>query len=134
MPAWPSSEEEAPPWEGNVELIDCETGEVRRQRVEPGVISRYRVSYARHFNLWTDLARKVDGVSGEHFDEMTLGYERVVGRNLRLLARGIYRVLRNAWGSGLDSEGWYIAGNPGEGDLSFLAKLREVMAPSEPQD
>lgn len=53
-------DEAEPPWEGNVELIDCETEEVRRQRVEPSLLHRYRASYARHFEIWTNFARRYD--------------------------------------------------------------------------
>lgn len=52
--------EAEPPWEGNVELIDCETEDVRRQRVEPALLRRYRDSYARHFEIWTNFARRYD--------------------------------------------------------------------------
>ncbi len=52
--------EEAPPWSGNVELIDCESGHRRRQRVPPDLLERYRLAYRRHFDLWQDLARKYD--------------------------------------------------------------------------
>ncbi len=53
-------EEEAPPWDGNVELIDCETGAGRRQRVVPDIRRRYGEAYRRHFDLWADQARKYD--------------------------------------------------------------------------
>lgn len=44
---------------GNVELVDCEGGGVRRQRIDGALAERYRVAYARHFALWRDAARRV---------------------------------------------------------------------------
>jgi uncharacterized protein (DUF58 family) len=46
------------PWRGNVELTDCETGNVRRQRIDEGLAGRYRAAYARHFDLWRDASRR----------------------------------------------------------------------------
>jgi len=50
--------EAQPDWNGNLELHDCETTEVRQQRVEPFLLSRYEKSYQRHFELWQDAARR----------------------------------------------------------------------------
>ena len=46
------------PARGNVELVDCESGEKRRQRVDAALADRYREAYARHFALWTEAARR----------------------------------------------------------------------------
>lgn len=46
------------PWRGNVELTECESGRVRRQRIDEGLASRYRAAYARHFALWREAGRK----------------------------------------------------------------------------
>ncbi len=46
------------PWRGNVELTDCESGQVRRQRIDDGLAARYREAYARHFALWREACRK----------------------------------------------------------------------------
>ena len=55
----PALAEEADlPWRGNVELTDCESGRVRRQRVDDGLAARYREAYARHFTLWREACRK----------------------------------------------------------------------------
>lgn len=54
-----SAEEAAPGWDGNVEFIDCETGERRHQRVTPGLRDGYGEAYARHFTLWREHARKL---------------------------------------------------------------------------
>lgn len=46
------------PWRGNVELTDCESGQVRRQRIDEALAERYRAAYARHFALWREACRK----------------------------------------------------------------------------
>jgi uncharacterized protein (DUF58 family) len=55
---WSAAEAE-PGWDGNVELVDCETGERRHQRVTPGLRSGYGEAYTRHFTLWREHARKL---------------------------------------------------------------------------
>jgi uncharacterized protein (DUF58 family) len=50
--------ETTPPWSGNIELIDCESGRRRVQRVNEELLSRYRAAYERHFALWREHARK----------------------------------------------------------------------------
>jgi len=50
--------EAEPDWSGNLELHDCETKQIRQQRVEPFLLSRYRQSYQRHFELWQEEARR----------------------------------------------------------------------------
>jgi len=50
--------EAVPDWRGYLELHDCETRQVRRQRVEPFLLSRYQKSYRRHFELWQEEARR----------------------------------------------------------------------------
>lgn len=55
----PALAEEADlPWRGNVELTDCETGAMRRQRIDDALAARYRAAYARHFALWRDACRR----------------------------------------------------------------------------
>jgi len=51
-------DEAEPDWQGNLELHDCESKVVRQQRVEPMLLSRYRKSYQRHFELWQEEARR----------------------------------------------------------------------------
>ena len=46
--------ESEPDWLGNVDLIDCESGARRNQRVEPDLLARYKATYTRHFSLWHD--------------------------------------------------------------------------------
>lgn len=56
----PYGEEEAmPEWSGNLDLVDCESGRHRNQRVDPGLLDRYRQAYGRHFALWRDHARRL---------------------------------------------------------------------------
>ncbi|EIQ01837.1 hypothetical protein OpiT1DRAFT_00412 [Opitutaceae bacterium TAV1] len=52
------AEEAEPPGRGNRELVDCETGERRRQRIDDALATRYRAAYARHFGLWEDACRR----------------------------------------------------------------------------
>jgi hypothetical protein len=73
---------------------------------------------------WCALEEKVEDVDGEQFDELTLGYERIVAGNVRLAVQGIHRVLRAAWGSGLDSDLNWVPGNPGQGELTFLPEAK----------
>ena len=53
-----SAGELQPDWDGNIEFADCETGRRRLQRVDAGLLERYRQAYARHFALWRERARK----------------------------------------------------------------------------
>lgn len=55
----PFLEEEArPAWEGNLELIDCESGQRRRQRVDAGLRRRYEQAYQQHWAAWEESARR----------------------------------------------------------------------------
>jgi len=53
-----SSAESDPGWNGNVELVDCEDGQARRQRVTASLLTRYREAYANHMDLWRTQARR----------------------------------------------------------------------------
>jgi hypothetical protein len=69
-----------------------------------------------------DWARQIDGLEVEHFDEFTLGYERLLGRKTRLTVRVIRRELRSAFLTGVDpsNPSSWVLGTPGEGAFSFL--------------
>jgi hypothetical protein len=68
---------------------------------------------------------EVPGLRGQHFDEFTAGYERVLWTRLKVGVRGIYRSLREAIEDGLaPSTAERIVGNPGSGRLDFLPRLR----------
>jgi uncharacterized protein (DUF58 family) len=55
----PALPEEADlPWRGNLDLVDCENGAERRQRIDEPLAERYHAAYARHFALWREAARK----------------------------------------------------------------------------
>jgi uncharacterized protein (DUF58 family) len=55
----PTLPEEAElPWRGNLDLIDCETGAARRQRIDEALAERYHAAYTRHFALWREACRK----------------------------------------------------------------------------
>jgi hypothetical protein len=70
-----------------------------------------------------DWARSIPGLEVEHFDEFTVGYERLVGSSSKLTARLIRRDLRSSFQWGLDeaNERW-VLGTPGEGDFAFLPR------------
>lgn len=55
-----SADEENPSWRGNVELLDCEIGRGRRQRVDADILKRYVSAYRGHFASWRDAARRYD--------------------------------------------------------------------------
>ena len=52
------AEESDPRWSGGIEFVDSESGEVRIQRVDSGVLESYRSAYRRHFRLWEEEARR----------------------------------------------------------------------------
>ena len=62
----------------------------------------------------------IEGLVGEHVDELVLGYERGIGAHLLLGAQGIYRELRAAFGTGVNEEFEFVTGNYGRGNLDFL--------------
>src|SRR5438876_12316952 len=70
----------------------------------------------------------IPGLKVEHHREVTLGYERLVGSNLKLTARGVRRDLLSAFGNGLDTANalYFVVGVPGQGALSFLPKFRRT--------
>jgi hypothetical protein len=69
-----------------------------------------------------DNQRLVEDLKGQHFDEVTLGYERQVGTRGRFTVRGIFREIQEAVEDGTIENGSYIWGNPGRGSLSVYPK------------
>ena len=69
----------------------------------------------------TEMSR-VGDLQGEHFDEFTIGYERLVAADYKVGVRGIYRALRQAFLVGADPSLSFpfVAGNPGRGAMDFL--------------
>ncbi len=55
-----AADEAEPDWEGNVEMVDCESGRTRRQRVDVELSRRYREAYERHVRTWREAARRMD--------------------------------------------------------------------------
>ena len=79
-------------------------------------------------NISTDPSQypNIHGIQAEHHREMTIGYERLIGSNLRVTARAMRRDLLSAFGFGLDTlnSQYWVMGVPGEGALSYLPKMR----------
>ena len=79
-------------------------------------------------NISTDPSQypNIRGAKPEHHREVTFGYERLIGPNLRVTARAIRRDLLSAFGFGLDTLNtlYWVMGVPGEGALSYLPKMR----------
>ena len=48
----------APEWEGDLDLINIESGDVLQSSVDEKTLSDYQLAYRRHFSLWTDSALK----------------------------------------------------------------------------
>jgi len=46
--------EAEPEWEREMEMVDCETGERRHQRVDGALLARYAAAYRRHFEGWRE--------------------------------------------------------------------------------
>jgi hypothetical protein len=67
---------------------------------------------------------EVPGLRGQHFDELTVGYEGTPWARVRIGVRGVYRTLREVIDDGLaPGTGERILGNPGRGRLDFLPHL-----------
>jgi hypothetical protein len=63
------------------------------------------------------------GLRGQYFDEVSLGYERAIGATFRVSIQGLYRTLREAIDDAyLASERRSVLGNPGEGILAEWPK------------
>lgn len=66
------------------------------------------------------VARASDDLAGQHYDEVTVGYERRVGEGIRLGVRGIHRAIREIIALPFVRPDLELAGNPGRGRLDFL--------------
>ncbi|MGH7702747.1 MAG: hypothetical protein ACREMO_06610, partial [Gemmatimonadales bacterium] len=70
-------------------------------------------------------APRVDGLRGEYFDEITIGYERRVGRQFKAGVRAIQRSLRWAIEDGYNqAQDRFVVGNPGRGALVQFPRAR----------
>jgi hypothetical protein len=68
---------------------------------------------------------EIEGLRGQYYDEVTLGYERAIGKITKARIRGIFRRL----GQGLEDGAVDLGnpsywGNPGSGPLSAFPKLK----------
>lgn len=52
-------EESAPEWQGNLTLVDPESGAQRIQRVSPRLLARYQEAYRQHFAALRDAGRRL---------------------------------------------------------------------------
>jgi len=64
---------------------------------------------------------------GQHYDEISLGYERMLDQNLKVGIQGTYRTFREAINVGI-VQGVLHMGNPGRGILSDFPKPRRDYA------
>jgi hypothetical protein len=67
-----------------------------------------------------------ENLAAEHFDEFTLGYERLLGAATQFTLRGVHRALRSSWqwGADPDNPDFWVLGTPGEGEFAFLPPPR----------
>jgi hypothetical protein len=75
------------------------------------------------YNFQHVIRPAVEDLRGQYYDEFSLGYERLIGWNIRAGVQGVYRKLQQAiddvW---LQEENRYQYGNPGSGFLSEWPK------------
>jgi hypothetical protein len=89
----------------------------------------------------SSISEGTEGVSGQYYDELILGYERQIGDRLKLGARGMLRTLRRAVNGGsvmivpvpdTGMEDWEygpeVLGNPGFGSLNQYPEARRDYA------
>lgn len=88
---------------------------------QPGVVPYSVVDLTSYES---DFAGMADGLSAEHVDEFTAGYERLLGEAARLTVRGVRRDLRSAFQWAFDSSFTVVIGTAGRGDLAFLSPPR----------
>lgn len=81
-------------------------------------------------NFSSAASGEIIGLKGEYYDEYTLGYEQYLFENYTISVRGIYRTIGEVVDDFIDlSQGKYIVGNPGKGDINFIPELtREYQA------
>lgn len=97
--------------------------------VDPRLAGAQPLSKSCLYAAGAPRASKGDDVEGEHFDEFTLGYERLLTSDVKVALRGVRRVLRAAYVAGIDTVGLpdrasVFTGNPGSGQLSFLPEAQ----------
>jgi Carboxypeptidase regulatory-like domain/TonB dependent receptor-like, beta-barrel len=71
------------------------------------------------------IAPEIEGLSGQYYDEFSLGYERMVNSKIKIGVKGIYRILREAIDDGyFPLENVQKYGNPGKGPLADFPKVQ----------
>jgi hypothetical protein len=64
-------------------------------------------------------------LEGQHYDEFTLGYDRLLGTSSRIRARGIYRTLRRGIEDTFSEEyGDYVVANMGYGPFDYWEPMK----------
>lgn len=53
------AKEESPDWSENMQLENCETGQVRRQRISKDLLRSYQTAYQTHMEAWRSQARRL---------------------------------------------------------------------------
>ena len=75
------------------------------------------------YNFQHVIRPEIKDLRGQYYDEFSIGYERLIGWNIKAGVQGVYRTLREAiddvW---LVNENRYQFGNPGKGFLSEWPK------------
>jgi hypothetical protein len=57
-----SRAESDPNWHGNYEFIEAERETRHPHRIEPSILSRYRKTYANHFEIWKTVSRRYNAI------------------------------------------------------------------------
>jgi hypothetical protein len=70
----------------------------------------------------TDTPMNIPGLDVESADEISFGYERLVGKSLKLTSRAVRRDLRSSFQWGFDSNWKPYLGTPGKAGFAFLPK------------
>lgn len=67
-------------------------------------------------------------LEGQHFDEITLGYARMIGTRAKFTMRGVYRELKNGVEDAMvdESTGHFEWGNPGYGLLADFPQMTRI--------
>ncbi|MEO8398940.1 MAG: hypothetical protein ABI550_03895, partial [Ignavibacteriaceae bacterium] len=86
-------------------------------RLDPsGGVTQYSQSSAQS---------EIQGLKGQYYDEINLGYQKLLSENLKISITGVYRTLGEAVEEVyLFAENRNTLGNPGSGELSYLPKAQ----------
>lgn len=89
---------------------------------QPGAVPDSVWDLSLPAGAWMKFAR-IPGLQAENSDEISVGYERLVGTALKLTIRAVHRDLRSSFQWGVDpATGAFYLGTPGEGDFTILPK------------